>query len=56
MPVCCDQADPPRQVFIVHGEPNASDALRFAIEERFGWEVRVPEQGEAFTLDGGGPA
>ncbi len=42
----------PKRVYVVHGEPNASDALRFAIGERFGWDVVVPEQGDAFTLDG----
>ena len=33
---------PPRQTFIVHGEPAASDALRAAIERRLDWECTVP--------------
>lgn len=42
---------PPRQVFVNHGEPLASDALRLAIEERLGWPALVPEQGERHALD-----
>ena len=43
------------------GEPGSTKPLNerletAAIEERFGWPVRVPEQGESFTLDGSGPA
>ena len=41
----------PQRVFVVHGEPEAADALRLAIEERLGWEAVVPERGEAFELD-----
>jgi metallo-beta-lactamase family protein len=37
---------PPREVLIGHGEPTAADALRLAIEERFGWRARVAEDGE----------
>ena len=40
----------PRRVFITHGEPVASDALRLRIEERLGWECRVPEHGETAVL------
>jgi metallo-beta-lactamase family protein len=40
----------PRRVFIVHGEPEAAEALRVAIDRRFGWEVVVPRQDQAFTL------
>jgi metallo-beta-lactamase family protein len=40
----------PRRVFVNHGEPVAADALRLAIEERFGWQVTVPEQAEAVRL------
>jgi len=41
---------PPRMTFITHGEPVASDALRFAIEEQFKWTTRVPEHMERATL------
>ncbi len=35
----------PRQTFVVHGEPDAADALRVAIQNQLGWRVRVPEHG-----------
>ena len=41
---------PPKQVWIVHGEPQASDALRQRIQETFGWPVRVPEHMETVDL------
>lgn len=41
---------PPRQVFVTHGEPTAADALRQHIEERFKWNVRVPDDQEQVTL------
>lgn len=34
---------PPRQTFITHGEPGASDALRQRIERELGWSALVPE-------------
>ena len=34
---------PPKKTFITHGEPEAADALRKRIEERFGWQCDVPE-------------
>ena len=37
---------PPRQTFVVHGEPEASDALRSRIADELGWRVRVPQHGE----------
>jgi metallo-beta-lactamase family protein len=40
----------PREVFVNHGEPVASDALRLAVEERCGWRVRVAEHGQAIAL------
>ncbi len=41
---------PPRRVFVTHGEPTAADALRQRIEERFGWNVQVPEDREQVEL------
>jgi metallo-beta-lactamase family protein len=41
---------PPRRVFVNHGEPVAADALRLAIEERFGWPVTVPAAGDCLSL------
>ncbi|MDY0870971.1 MBL fold metallo-hydrolase [Dongia rigui] len=40
----------PRQTFITHGEPTASDALRHRIEEELGWNCTVPEQMQRVTL------
>ena len=40
---------PPRQAFVVHGEPDASDALRLRIKDRLGWRVRVPQHGETVS-------
>ncbi len=34
---------PPQQTFVVHGEREASDALRSRIAGELGWPVRVPE-------------
>jgi metallo-beta-lactamase family protein len=34
---------PPRHVFVTHGEPNASEALRQRIQAELGWSVSVPE-------------
>ncbi len=38
-------AKPPRQTFVVHGEPDAADALRVRIQDELGWRVRVPQHG-----------
>ena len=40
----------PKETFIVHGEPGASDALRLRIAEELGWSVVVPEHGETRDL------
>jgi metallo-beta-lactamase family protein len=40
----------PRCVFVTHGEPAASDALRFRIEHELGWNSRVPEHQETVAL------
>lgn len=41
----------PRKIFITHGEPEAANALKNKIEERFGWQCEVPEylQSEQLT-------
>ena len=36
---------PPRATWIVHGEPEAADALRMRIQEELGWNVGVAEHG-----------
>lgn len=40
----------PRRVFVTHGEPASADALRLAIEERFGWLCSVPDYRDALDL------
>jgi metallo-beta-lactamase family protein len=44
-------ASPPRQTFVVHGEPAAADALRRHISLELGWNVHIPEQRETVELD-----
>jgi metallo-beta-lactamase family protein len=44
----CERA--PRRVFVAHGEPVASDALRLGIEEKLGYRAEVPEYLERFEL------
>lgn len=34
---------PPQQVFLVHGEPTAQDALRIKLREDKGWNAAIPE-------------
>jgi len=41
---------PPRETFVVHGEPTAADALRHRIEEELGWSCHVAEHGETAEL------
>ena len=41
---------PPRQTFVVHGEPDAADALRIRIKDELGWSVRVPQHGESVEV------
>lgn len=40
----------PRQVLIVHGEPEASEALRERIQRELGWRASVPLQNEEIAL------
>ncbi len=42
---------PPRQTFITHGEPAASDALRHRIEQDLGWPCGVPEYRDRVELN-----
>lgn len=41
---------PPRQVFVVHGEAAAADTLRARIKDELGWRACVPEQGQTVNL------
>ena len=41
---------PPRQTYVVHGEPAAADSLATALERELGWTVRVAADGETVEL------
>jgi metallo-beta-lactamase family protein len=41
---------PPRQTFLVHGEPNGLEGLRAGIASRFHWPVVVPAYLQSFDL------
>lgn len=40
----------PHELFLVHGEPRASDALAAAIDAHLGWKARIPADGESVML------
>ncbi len=40
---------PPAMTYVVHGEPDASDALRLRIADELGWPVRVPQHDEVVS-------
>ncbi len=42
--------EPPSRVFIVHGEPEASEGLRVAIGDELGWECAVPGMFDEETI------
>ncbi|MFH1069914.1 MAG: MBL fold metallo-hydrolase RNA specificity domain-containing protein [Candidatus Glassbacteria bacterium] len=42
---------PPEKTFVVHGEPDSSQALAQRIRDKLGWTVEVPEYGQSFELD-----
>jgi metallo-beta-lactamase family protein len=41
---------PPRHTFVTHGEPGASEALRYRIDHELKWPVTVPEYRDSFDL------
>lgn len=42
---------PPRQTYIVHGEPHAADTLRRRISLELGWPVYVPDYQQTVAID-----
>jgi metallo-beta-lactamase family protein len=42
---------PPRNTFVVHGEPDASEALRYRFDHELKWPVTVPEYRDTYDLD-----
>jgi len=41
----------PQRVFVTHGEPGASDALRRRLRDTFGWDAVVPDDRSRWALD-----
>jgi metallo-beta-lactamase family protein len=41
---------PPQRTFVVHGEPDAADALRLRIQDELGWRVAVPQHGQSVEV------
>jgi metallo-beta-lactamase family protein len=41
---------PPKQLFLVHGEPNAALALQKAVQFQFGWNVTLPSYLQSVEL------
>jgi metallo-beta-lactamase family protein len=42
---------PPKQVFLVHGEPESAQAFGEFITEKTGWKTVVPAYQDEITLD-----
>lgn len=40
----------PEQLFLVHGESTAQDALRIKISEEFGWQAQIPHLLESISI------
>ena len=40
----------PRRIFVVHGEPDSSEAFAATLREEFGSEVTVPGLDDSFDL------
>lgn len=39
---------PPKQLFLTHGEPAAAQAFSSTVQQKLGWRVAVPKQGDSF--------
>ncbi len=42
---------PPKMTFIVHGEPESSQALADEIKQSLGWKTHIPEHLESYNLE-----
>ena len=40
----------PKRVFVTHGEPGAADGFRRRLQEAFGWNAIVPDEGQTIAL------
>ncbi len=47
---CSEIKNIPENVFLIHGEKHASDALRVKIETTFNWRVTIPKLNDEFSL------
>jgi metallo-beta-lactamase family protein len=45
-----DLPQPPKRVFVTHGETGSAQAMANHIRERFGWDIEVPQYGERAEL------
>lgn len=43
-------SNPPKQVFVTHGEPEAAASMQKKIKEKLGWNSVVPAQDQGFDL------
>jgi metallo-beta-lactamase family protein len=43
-------ASPPRATYLVHGEPAARESLAAELRSRYGWNVVLPDEGNAVEL------
>jgi metallo-beta-lactamase family protein len=41
---------PPKHVFVTHGEPGASEALRLRFQQELGWQASAPEYRDTVHL------
>jgi metallo-beta-lactamase family protein len=41
---------PPKQTFLVHGEPDSAESLAAALRQNRGWNVTIPDLGESHEL------
>ncbi len=47
---------PPRKLFLTHGEEEAAVSLQQAVQQRFGFDVTIPEYGQERHFDDEGPS
>ena len=48
--------EPPRQLFLTHGEEEVAFALQKTVQERFGFNASVPQYGTEYKFDDDGPS
>ncbi|MDX2065187.1 MAG: MBL fold metallo-hydrolase [Fimbriimonadaceae bacterium] len=41
---------PPKTTYLVHGEPDAQDALQRKLQQELGWNVVIPDHGDVYAL------